>query len=60
MEIIQFNLSELLNSNTGFALDYPLYIYSLGISYELGLGEVLKVDNWSRKKNDYSYPIVIL
>lgn len=75
MEIIQFNLSELLKSNTGFAyyllgrsydleengalhdynkalyyyqkgsdLDYPLCIYSLGISYELGLGEVLEVD----------------
>lgn len=28
----------------GFDLDYPLCIYSLGISYELGLGEVLKVD----------------
>jgi len=25
-----------------------------------GLGEVLKVDNWSRNQNDYSYPIVIL
>ena len=41
-------------------MGYPLYIYSLGISYELGLGEVLKVDNWSRNQNDYSYSIVIL
>lgn len=28
----------------GFNEDYPLCTYSLGISYELGLGEVLKID----------------
>lgn len=81
MEIIQFNLNELLNVNTGFAyyilgrsydleengakqdydkalyyyqkgfnLDYPLCIYSLGISYELGLGEVLEVNKDKAKK----------
>ena len=33
----------------GFDLDYPLCIYSLGISYELGLGEVLKVDKEKAK-----------
>lgn len=27
-----------------FDLDYPLCIYSLGISYELGLGEVIEID----------------
>ncbi len=34
----------------GFDIDYPLCIYSLGISYELGLGEVLKVDKDKAKK----------
>lgn len=28
----------------GFNIDYPLCIYSLGISYELGLGEVLEIN----------------
>lgn len=28
----------------GFEIDYPLCIYSLGISYELGLEESLEVD----------------
>lgn len=34
----------------GFDIDYSLCIYSLGISYELGLGEVLKVDKDKAKK----------
>ncbi len=88
MEIIQFNLSKLLDSNTGFAyyllgrsydleengasqdynkalyyyqkgfdIGYPLCIYSLGISYELGLGEVLEVNKDKAKRlltNAYS------
>lgn len=34
----------------GFDIDYPLCIYSLGISYELGLGEVLEVDKDKAEK----------
>lgn len=34
----------------GFDLDYPLCIYSLGISYELGLGKILEVDKVKAKK----------
>lgn len=34
----------------GFNIDYPLCIYSLGISYELGLGEILEVDKEKAKK----------
>lgn len=34
----------------GFDIDYPLCTYSLGISYELGLGEVLEVDKYKGKK----------
>lgn len=34
----------------GFDLDYPLCIYSLGISYELGLGKVLEIDKEKAKK----------
>lgn len=80
MEVIKFNINDLLNSKQGFAyyllgrsydleengveedynkalyfyqkgfdLDYPLCIYSLGISYELGLGEVLKFDKEKAK-----------
>lgn len=94
MEIIQFNLSELLKSNTGFAyyllgrsydleengaeqdynkalyfyqkgfdIDYPLCIYSLGISYELGLGDVLEVDKDKTKillTNAYSKIIELI
>lgn len=33
----------------GFDVDYPLCTYSLGISYELGLGEVLEVDKEKAK-----------
>lgn len=75
MEIIQFNLNELIQLNTGFAyyllgrsydleengaeqdynkalyyyqkgfdIDYPLCIYSLGISYQFGLDETLEID----------------
>lgn len=81
MEVIKFNINDLLNSDQGFAyyllgrsydleengvdedynkalyfyqkgfdLDYPLCIYSLGISYELGLGEVLKIDKEKAKE----------
>lgn len=34
----------------GFEKDYPLCIYSLGISYEFGLGEVLSIDKDKAKK----------
>ncbi len=34
----------------GLDMNYPLCIYSLGISYELGLGEVLEVDKDKAKK----------
>lgn len=81
MEVIKFNINDLLNSEQGFAyyllgrsydleengveedynkalyfyqkgfdMDYPLCIYSLGISYELGLGKVLKVDKEKAKE----------
>lgn len=44
----------------GFDIDYPLCIYSLGISYELGLGEILAVDK--DKANELlnnAYPKII-
>ncbi len=81
MKVIQFDLEELLRSNTGFSyyllgrsydleengaeqdyhkafyyyqlgfdMDYPLCTYSLGISYELGLGDVLEVDKEKARK----------
>lgn len=81
MEVIQFDLNDLENQNTGFAyyllgrsydleenggeqdynkalyyyqkgfeIDYPLCIYSLGISYELGLGELLEKDSKKAKE----------
>lgn len=34
----------------GFDMDYPLCTYSLGISYELGLGEVIEIDKDKAKK----------
>lgn len=34
----------------GFDIDYPLCTYSLGISYELGLGEVIEIDKDKAKK----------
>jgi len=34
----------------GFEIDYPLCTYSLGISYELGLGEVLEIDKTKAKE----------
>ncbi len=34
----------------GFDIDYPLCIYSLGISYELGLGQVIEIDKDKAKK----------
>lgn len=91
MEIIKFDLNELLNSNTGFAyyllgrsydleengaeqdynkalyyyqkgfdIDYPLCTYSLGISYELGLGEILAIDkNKANELLNNSYTKII-
>ena len=44
----------------GFDLDYPLCIYSLGISYELGLGKILEVDKEKTKKLlTNAYPKII-
>ena len=44
----------------GFDIDYPLCIYSLGISYELGLGESLEVDKDKAKKLlNNAYPKII-
>lgn len=44
----------------GFDLDYPLCIYSLGISYELGLGKILEVDKGKAKKLlTNAYPKII-
>lgn len=44
----------------GFDMDYPLCTYSLGISYELGLGEVIKIDKDKAKKLlDNAYPKII-
>lgn len=44
----------------GFDLDYPLCIYSLGISYELGLGKILEVDKEKAKKLlTNAYPKII-
>ena len=91
MDIIEFNLDDLKNQNTGFSyyilgrsydleengaiqdytkaleyylkglnVDYPLCIYSLGISYELGLGEILSIDkNKSKELLDNAYPKII-
>ena len=44
----------------GFDIDYPLCTYSLGISYELGLGDALTVDENKAKVllND-AYPKII-
>lgn len=41
----------------GFNIDYPLCTYSLGISYELGLGDVVQIDKNKAKSllvNTYS------
>lgn len=44
----------------GCDIDYPLCIYSLGISYELGLGEVIEVDEDKAKKLlTIAYPKII-
>lgn len=81
MNVIQFNLNDLENQNTGFSyyllgrsydleensakqdyskalyyyqkgfdIDYPLCIYSLGISYELGLGQLLEINKDKAKE----------
>jgi len=44
----------------GFDLDYPLCIYSLGISYELGLGELLEINKDKAKELlNNAYPKII-
>lgn len=44
----------------GSDLYYPLCIYSLGISYELGLGEIIKVDKEKASKLlNNAYPKII-
>lgn len=44
----------------GYDLYYPLCIYSLGISYELGLGEILAVDKEKASKLlNNAYPKII-
>lgn len=44
----------------GFDVDYPLCIYSLGISYELGLGEILDINkNKSKELLTNAYPKII-
>ncbi len=44
----------------GMDIDYPLSIYSLGISYELGLGKVLEVNkNQAKKLLTIAYPKII-
>lgn len=44
----------------GISIDYPLCIYSLGISYELGLGDLLEKDTVKAKKLlNEAYPKII-
>lgn len=44
----------------GLNIDYPLCIYSIGISYELGLGEILSIDkNKSKELLNNAYPKII-
>lgn len=44
----------------GFEIDYPLCIYSLGVSYELGLGELLAIDkNKAKELLNNAYPKII-
>ena len=44
----------------GFEIDYPLCIYSLGISYELGLGDLLTIDkNKAKELLNNVYPKII-
>lgn len=44
----------------GFDIDYPLCIYSLGISYELGLGELLDIEkNKAKELLINAYPKII-
>lgn len=45
----------------GSEIDYPLCIYSLGISYELGLGELLAIDkNKAKELLNNAYPKIIV
>lgn len=91
MKIINFDLKELENVNSGFAyyllgrsydleengaiqdyskalyyyqkgfdINYPLCIYSLGISYELGLGDLLPIDKEKAKELlENAYPRIL-
>lgn len=44
----------------GLNIDYPLCIYSLGISYELGLGKILSIDkNKSKELLNTAYPKIV-
>lgn len=44
----------------GFDIDYPLCIYSLGISYELGLGEIIDINkNKAKELLTNAYPKII-
>lgn len=44
----------------GLNIDYPLCTYSLGISYELGLGELLEIDkNKAKDLLNRTYPKII-
>ena len=44
----------------GFNIDYPLCTYSLGISYELGLGELLEIDkNKAKELLNNAHPKII-
>lgn len=44
----------------GFDIDYPLCIYSLGISYELGLGEELEINkNKAKELLTNAYPKIL-
>ena len=44
----------------GYDLDYPLCIYSLGISYELGLGQVLEINKGKAQELlKIAYPKII-
>ena len=46
--------------NKGFDIGYPLCIYSLGISYELGLGELLPINKDKAKELlSAAYPKII-
>lgn len=50
----------LLYYQKGFDINYPLCIYSLGISYELGLGDLLQIDKEkARELFQKAYPKIV-